>query len=37
VDRQLAQRNLRTGLIFAAIAIGVFGLAFVVAMLYIGN
>jgi hypothetical protein len=37
VDRELAQRNLRSGLLYAAIAIGVFSLAFIVAMLYIGN
>ncbi len=35
MDRQLAQRNLRVGLIFAAVAVGIFGLTFVLAMLYI--
>jgi Na+-transporting methylmalonyl-CoA/oxaloacetate decarboxylase gamma subunit len=37
VDRELAQKNLRAGLLYAGIAIGVFGLAFVIAILYIGN
>jgi hypothetical protein len=37
VDRDLAQRNLRAGLTYAGIAIGVFGLMFVIAILYIGN
>jgi|1186.fasta_scaffold06378_3 hypothetical protein len=35
MDRQLAQRNLRVGLIYAGVAIGVFGLTFVLALLYI--
>jgi hypothetical protein len=35
VDRDLAQRNLRTGLVLAGIAIAIFALAFVVALLYI--
>jgi hypothetical protein len=35
VDRDLAQRNLRAGLILAAIAVIVFALAFVGAILYI--
>jgi len=35
VDRGLAQRNLRAGLIYAGIAVVVFALAFVVAILYI--
>jgi hypothetical protein len=37
VDRELAERNLRTGLVYAGIAIGVVGLTFVLALLYIGN
>jgi hypothetical protein len=37
MDRELAQRNLRTGLLYAALAIGIFGLSFVAAILYIGN
>lgn len=36
MDRRLAQRNLRSGLLAAAIAVGVFGLSFVFAILYIG-
>jgi hypothetical protein len=36
MDRRLAERNLRSGLAAAAIAIGVFALAFVVAIFYIG-
>jgi hypothetical protein len=35
VDRDLAQRNLRAGLVFAGIAVAVFALAFVAAILYI--
>ena len=35
MDRETAQRNLRTGLLFATIAVGTFALAFIVAMLYI--
>ena len=35
MDRETAQRNLRTGLLFASIAVGVFALAFIVAVLYI--
>jgi hypothetical protein len=35
VDRDLAQRNLRAGLVYGGIAIAVFALAFVVAILYI--
>jgi hypothetical protein len=35
VDRETAQRNLRTGLLFASIAVGAFALAFIVAILYI--
>jgi len=36
VDRRLAQRNLRTGLIAAAIAILLFGSAFLAASIYLG-
>jgi hypothetical protein len=35
VDRDTAARNLRTGLLFASLAIVVFALAFIVAILYI--
>jgi hypothetical protein len=35
VDRELAQRTLRAGLVYAGIAVAVFALAFVVAILYI--
>ena len=35
MDRRLADRNLRAGLGTAAIAVGVFGLTFVFAILYI--
>jgi hypothetical protein len=35
VDRQLAQRNIRAGVLYACIAIAVFALAFLVAILYI--
>jgi hypothetical protein len=35
VDRDLAQRNVRAGLVFAGIAVVVFALAFVVAILYL--
>ena len=37
MDRELAQRNFSAGLTFAGIAIAVFGLAFLAAILYIGN
>jgi len=37
MDRELAQRNIRVGLVFAGIAVAVFGLTFVLAVLYIGN
>jgi hypothetical protein len=37
MDRELAQRNFRAGLAFAGIAIAVFGMSFVLAILYIGN
>jgi len=36
VDRRLADRNLRTGLFAAAVALGVFALAFVFAIFYLG-
>jgi len=36
VDRRLADKNLRTGLFAAAIAVGFFALAFVFAILYLG-
>ena len=36
MDRKLFDRNLSTGLLAAALAIGVFGLTFVAAILYIG-
>jgi hypothetical protein len=36
MDRRLADRNLRSGLAAAAIAVGVFALCFVVAIYYIG-
>jgi hypothetical protein len=35
VDRESAQRNLRTGLLIATIAVAAFALAFIVAVLYI--
>jgi hypothetical protein len=35
MDRHLAQRNLRVGLVFAGVAVAVFGLSFVLALLYI--
>jgi hypothetical protein len=35
VDRDLAQRNVRSGLLTASLAVAIFGLAFFVAMLYI--
>jgi hypothetical protein len=35
VDRNLAERNIRTGLVYAGIAVAVFALTFVVAILYI--
>jgi hypothetical protein len=37
MDRELAQRNVRAGLMFAGIAMAIFGLTFVLAILYIGN
>jgi hypothetical protein len=36
VDRRLAQRHLKAGLLAAALALGVFALTFFVAILYIG-
>jgi hypothetical protein len=36
MDRRLASSNLRSGLAAAAIAIGIFGLTFFAAILYIG-
>jgi hypothetical protein len=35
VDRRLAEKNLRSGLVAASIAVGVFALSFIVAILYI--
>jgi Na+-transporting methylmalonyl-CoA/oxaloacetate decarboxylase gamma subunit len=35
MDRRLADRNLRAGLMAASIAVAVFGLSFVFAILYI--
>ena len=35
MDRRLADKNLRTGLFAAAIAVGVFALAFVFATYYL--
>ncbi len=35
MDRRLAQKNIRTGLIVSAICMVMFGLSFVVAALYI--
>jgi hypothetical protein len=35
MDRRLADRNVRSGLVAAGIAVGVFALAFVVATFYI--
>jgi len=36
VDRKRASSELNTGLLFAAIALGVFALTFVAAIIYIG-
>jgi hypothetical protein len=36
MDRRLAERNLRSGLVAASIAVGVFALSFVFAIFYIG-
>ena len=35
MDRQFAHRNLRVGLVFAGVAVAIFGLTFVLALLYI--
>jgi hypothetical protein len=35
VDRDTAARNIRTGLLFASLAVAVLALTFVVAILYI--
>lgn len=36
MDRRLAAKNLRSGLLAAAFAVAMFGLSFVFAILYIG-
>ena len=36
MDRRLAWGNIKAGLLAAAIAVGVFGLSFFAAILYIG-
>jgi hypothetical protein len=36
MDRELAQRTLRAALVYGGIAVGVFALAFIIAILYIG-
>ena len=36
MDRRLAERNMRSGLLAASVAVGVFALAFVFAIFYIG-
>jgi hypothetical protein len=36
MDRRLAEKNLRSGLGAASLAIGIFALAFIVAIFYIG-
>lgn len=36
MDRNLSERNLRAGLLYGAAAVGVFGLTFFAAILYIG-
>jgi hypothetical protein len=36
MDRQLAQRNLKGGLLAAGLAVGMLGLTFFAAILYIG-
>ncbi len=36
MDRRLAEKNLRTGLFAASVAVGAFALAFVFAIFYIG-
>lgn len=35
MDRETTARNLRTGLLFASLAVGALALAFIVAILYI--
>jgi hypothetical protein len=35
MDRQVAHRNLRVGLVMAGVAVAIFGLTFVLAILYI--
>jgi hypothetical protein len=37
VDREIARRNLTTGLLVAAVAAGVFALSFIAAILYIAQ
>ncbi len=37
MDRELARRNLKGGLVVGGIAAGVFALSFIVAMLYIAS
>jgi hypothetical protein len=37
VDRRLARRNIRTGLIVGAISIFMFGISFVAAIVYVGT
>ena len=37
MDRRLARKNLRTGLIVGAIAIFMFGIAFVAAIVYVSS
>jgi hypothetical protein len=36
MDRHVVERNLRTGLLAASLALAVFGLAFFAAVIYIG-
>jgi len=36
MDRRLADRNLRSGLFAAAVAVGVFALSFIFAIYYLG-
>jgi hypothetical protein len=35
MDRETAARNIRTGLLFASVAVGALALAFIIAMIYI--
>jgi hypothetical protein len=37
MDRRLARKNLRTGLIVGAIAIFMFGISFVAAIVYVSS